>query len=191
MKRAAPPHETSPAAPRLPALAKADELQEADEEPQCSVCNAAPRKYCCPRCGIVTCSLPCVRQHKSDTGCSGRRDRTAYTPMSAYNDVTLRSDYHFLEDAALGVDRAKRARQRDVAEGRRWTTQPAGVARRMNPPANRRQQQPPPPPPQQQQHPPSAEALALPHRLATARAPRGVPRTPPRGGEARRAPGLA
>ena len=86
----------------------------------CSVCKKVIRKYCCPRCGIMTCSLLCVQQHKRSTGCNGRRDRTAFTPMSAYTEKNLRSDFHFLEDTALGVDRAKRARQRDNTEGRQW-----------------------------------------------------------------------
>ena len=36
----------------------------------CDVCSEGPRKYCCPRCGIKTCSLQCCVQHKQATGCT-------------------------------------------------------------------------------------------------------------------------
>ena len=107
----------------------------------CSVCEKVVRKYCCPGCGIMTCSLLCVQQHKRSTGCNGRRDRTAFTPMSAYTEKNLRSDFHFLEDAALGVDRAKRARQRDNTEGRRWP-KAANLNRVHKPKREKNSQQP-------------------------------------------------
>jgi hypothetical protein len=84
------------------------------EEPFCSICEKAPRIYCCPRCGVLSCSLVCVQQHKRATGCSGRRERTAYTPLSMYDESNLQGDFHFLEDVVLSVDRAKRARHHYV-----------------------------------------------------------------------------
>ena len=78
--------------------------------PLCDVCGETERRYCCPRCGVLTCSLACCQQHKAESGCSGRRDRTGYVALKAFGEPELRSDFHFLEDAALEVDRAKRAR---------------------------------------------------------------------------------
>ena len=95
----------------------------AGSPPMCDVCGEVERRYCCPRCGAMTCSLGCCKQHKSDTGCSGRRDRTGFVGMRAFGEQELRSDFHFLEDAAVEVDRAKRARYRDSVSGKRWSRQ--------------------------------------------------------------------
>ena len=35
-----------------------------DDAPTCEVCGRHPRKYCCPRCAWVTCSLACCAAHK-------------------------------------------------------------------------------------------------------------------------------
>mmetsp|Transcript_1575 Transcript_1575/g.5675 ORF Transcript_1575/g.5675 Transcript_1575/m.5675 type:complete len:99 (+) Transcript_1575:173-469(+) len=49
--------------PPLPDLAPA---------PPCCVCASNPRKYCCPRCGALTCSLECCSEHKKQQSCTGR-----------------------------------------------------------------------------------------------------------------------
>lgn len=54
--------------------------------------------YQCPRCNIRTCSLECVKSHKQRTQCTGKRNRSAYLPLSKMTDSTLRSDYFFLEE---------------------------------------------------------------------------------------------
>lgn len=64
---------------------------ELHEAPKCEVCNAQPSKYRCPGCQARTCSLPCVRQHKEDTGCSGKRDRLAFVPLKEFTDRHLLS----------------------------------------------------------------------------------------------------
>ncbi|GFR69814.1 LOW QUALITY PROTEIN: box C/D snoRNA protein 1-like [Elysia marginata] len=66
---------------------------------KCQVCCFAAAKYRCPRCEKQTCSLPCVKQHKISSGCSGERDKTAFVDMSLYSDKDLLNDYRFLEDA--------------------------------------------------------------------------------------------
>jgi hypothetical protein len=48
-------------------------------------------KYKCPACGFRSCSLPCVRAHKLKTSCSGKRDRTSFLPISAFDDARLLS----------------------------------------------------------------------------------------------------
>jgi hypothetical protein len=90
--------------------------------PLCQVCQIVPSKYCCPNesCAKLTCSLVCCKQHKLDSGCNGKRDRTAFKPMSSYQAKDLQSDYHLLENISLGVDRAKRSRSRDAANGNKW-----------------------------------------------------------------------
>lgn len=59
--------------------------------PACAQCGEGAARYRCPRCSIRTCSLECVRGHKKDTGCTGKRDRTAYVPISKFDDRQLGS----------------------------------------------------------------------------------------------------
>merc|ERR1711936_910963 len=35
----------------------------------CGVCELEEKKYCCPRCSILYCSLPCFKQHKAGPDC--------------------------------------------------------------------------------------------------------------------------
>ena len=75
----------------------------------CQECSQETFRYQCPRCSHRTCSLTCCVAHKKRTGCNGKRDRTKFLRVSHMNDATLASDYHFLEDALMGVERAKRS----------------------------------------------------------------------------------
>ena len=64
----------------------------------CTVCKSATSLYKCPGCSITTCSCECVKQHKIQSGCNGKRNRAEFVSKSGFNDQNLRSDYHFLED---------------------------------------------------------------------------------------------
>ncbi|XP_048395379.2 box C/D snoRNA protein 1 [Stegostoma tigrinum] len=74
----------------------------------CETCGGAEAKYKCPRCLIYSCSLPCVKKHKAVDGCNGVRDKTAFTPLSHFNEMHLLSDYRFLEDVGRLADIANR-----------------------------------------------------------------------------------
>ena len=100
------------------------------EGQQCSVCEQGS-KYRCPGCGARSCSLECSKVHKANTGtpaatvepatstqrahpgllagCSGKRDRTAFAPLTDFSDATLRSDYFLLEGAQRSREAARRA----------------------------------------------------------------------------------
>jgi hypothetical protein len=102
------------------------ESSQSDPSPEfetslCEVCTVASALYKCPACSVQTCSLPCVKQHKALTGCTGKRERTAFVPMAAFTEHDLRSDFNLLEGVSLEIGRAKRARDRDVtaSEGQR------------------------------------------------------------------------
>ena len=95
-----------------PAAAK---LQGSKEEPSkpavmCEVCKEKQTKYCCPKCNKKTCSLDCVKEHKEATGCTGKRDRTAFLGRGELNERSLLSDYKFLEEVKIAEDAAKRAK---------------------------------------------------------------------------------
>lgn len=50
------------------------------------------------------------------TGCDGKRDKTAYVPVSQFKEETLKSDYHFLEDVLQTRQSAKRKFEIDCGE---------------------------------------------------------------------------
>eukprot|EP00299_Pterocystis_sp_00344_P010458 c4675_g1_i2.p1 GENE.c4675_g1_i2~~c4675_g1_i2.p1 ORF type:complete len:178 (-),score=20.10 c4675_g1_i2:248-781(-) len=66
-----------------------------------------PSKYTCPSCSARTCSLDCVRLHKKNTGCTGKRDRTSFLAIDQLNDTSLASDLRFLEDTKSVIESAK------------------------------------------------------------------------------------
>ncbi|CAM9212509.1 unnamed protein product [Choristocarpus tenellus] len=78
------------------------------EVKKCEVCGIHDRRYCCPRCRRLSCSLSCCLKHKKEEGCNGKRDRTKYIRVSSFTDIHLRSDLNFLEDALRCVDGGRR-----------------------------------------------------------------------------------
>lgn len=48
--------------------------------------------------------------HKDASGCSGKRDRTAFVGRGEFDERTFMSDYRFLEDVQLAEDIAKRSK---------------------------------------------------------------------------------
>ncbi|XP_050378777.1 uncharacterized protein LOC126796053 [Argentina anserina] len=91
------------------------DVHEANSKPNeilCQECQAKPSKYQCPGCSIRSCSLPCVKAHKSRTSCSGKRSLTHYVPVSQMDDNTLLSDYNLLEEVKRVADSAQRLRNK-------------------------------------------------------------------------------
>ena len=76
----------------------------------CETCGEAPSKYTCPRCGTKTCGLACVRRHKFERGCDGKRSRTSFVDVRAFTDADIVRDYRFLEEVGAEGERAKRWR---------------------------------------------------------------------------------
>ena len=83
--------------------AEGDDVGEGSQQPDneedravrneeiCAQCGTDVAKYRCPRCNIRTCSAGCVKAHKDDTGCTGKRDRTAYVSLREFDDRQLGS----------------------------------------------------------------------------------------------------
>lgn len=84
------------------------EERDSIDIPFCSICKDQIAIYRCPRCFERTCSLACCLSHKGQSGCDGKRSRVAYVPLHQFNDSTLSSDYHFLEDVLAKSERGKR-----------------------------------------------------------------------------------
>ncbi|XP_022070658.2 box C/D snoRNA protein 1 [Acanthochromis polyacanthus] len=74
----------------------------------CGVCGSEEAKYKCPACLTHSCGLLCVKKHKEDSGCSGVRNKTAFVTLSHFDEMTLLSDYRFLEDTGRFADGANR-----------------------------------------------------------------------------------
>jgi hypothetical protein len=83
----------------------------------CAICSLRPSLYKCPGCSITTCSCDCVKQHKLQNGCNGKRNRAKYVSKNCFTDKTLRSDYHFLEDTLQLRTSAKRTAGKSFGGG--------------------------------------------------------------------------
>lgn len=86
------------------------QVQVQEDKKLCQECKKAEWKYKCPRCELRSCGLACVKSHKLRTDCSGKRDRTAFVPLSEFCDNVLVSDYNLLEEMLRQTESAKRAR---------------------------------------------------------------------------------
>lgn len=80
----------------------------ARREMVCCICSE-PALYTCPGCGRHTCSVTCVRVHKTDHGCSGERSVAVPMTLQEFTDAQLQRDYHFLEDCRRVVHNAQRS----------------------------------------------------------------------------------
>ncbi|KAF3337290.1 putative box C/D snoRNA protein [Carex littledalei] len=74
----------------------------------CEECGENKWKYRCPGCGLLSCSLPCVKSHKERLQCTGKRPRTDFIPISQFDDKALLSDYNFLEETKQVAEAARR-----------------------------------------------------------------------------------
>jgi len=79
-----------------------------DFSPKCSICEDCVGIYKCPSCSVRTCSLKCCSSHKLQSGCTGKRNKSSYVPLSTFNESTLINDYHFLEDVLQSKISSKR-----------------------------------------------------------------------------------
>ncbi|KAM4872008.1 box C/D snoRNA protein 1 [Thomomys bottae] len=75
---------------------------------RCETCGTEEAKYRCPRCMRYSCSLPCVKKHKTELTCNGVRNKTAYVSIQQFTEMHLLSDYRFLEDVARTADHISR-----------------------------------------------------------------------------------
>lgn len=68
------------------------------QDPICCICQAE-KKYKCPECDRLTCSVTCVKQHKTLFGCTGStlKRHLAFVAKESFNETTFRRDIHFIE----------------------------------------------------------------------------------------------
>uniref|UniRef100_A0A8C8RCT5 Box C/D snoRNA protein 1 n=1 Tax=Pelusios castaneus TaxID=367368 RepID=A0A8C8RCT5_9SAUR len=75
---------------------------------RCETCSGEDAKYRCPRCMKYSCSLACVKKHKTAVSCNGIRDKAAFVSINEFSKLNLLSDYRFLEDVGRMTDSAAR-----------------------------------------------------------------------------------
>lgn len=86
----------------------------------CSICHVQPPKYKCPGCGARTCSVPCIKKHKTRAGCDGRRNPRAFVPLSRLRtDAGVDHDFNFLSS----IERARQRSEKDLVEVRQLLTE--------------------------------------------------------------------
>eukprot|EP00759_Apiculatamorpha_spiralis_P030542 PhF_6_TR32181/c0_g1_i1/m.47770 len=78
------------------------------KDQNCGRCGNTAQ-YTCPKCEFRSCSLECVRQHKSESGCPGVRLASEWVPLPSFNTCHIRRDYTFLEDVRRVIDNNHRA----------------------------------------------------------------------------------
>ena len=79
----------------------------------CAICHLHTPKYTCPRCSTHTCSLPCVRRHKTTAPCTGVRDPAAYVRRKELATETgIDRDFNFI----AGLERDVRRREDKMGE---------------------------------------------------------------------------
>ncbi|XP_007068838.4 box C/D snoRNA protein 1 isoform X1 [Chelonia mydas] len=75
---------------------------------RCETCSGEEAKYRCPRCMKYSCSLACVKKHKTALSCNGIREKAAFVSINEFSELNLLSDYRFLEDVGRMTDGAAR-----------------------------------------------------------------------------------
>uniref|UniRef100_A0A4X2KFL2 Box C/D snoRNA protein 1 n=1 Tax=Vombatus ursinus TaxID=29139 RepID=A0A4X2KFL2_VOMUR len=70
----------------------------------CETCGTEEAKDRCPHCMKCSCSLACVKKHKTELTCNGIREKTAFVSLKQFTEINLLSDYRFLEDVGRSAD---------------------------------------------------------------------------------------
>ena len=64
----------------------------------CQCCQIKDSKYTCPACQVKTCSLECVKLHKSISGCTGKSSNLKFISKEELTEKDLLKDYVFLQE---------------------------------------------------------------------------------------------
>eukprot|EP01054_Gregarina_sp_Poly1_P003212 Gregarina_sp_Poly_1__3211@NODE_1914_length_3092_cov_309_326612_g1235_i0_p1_GENE_NODE_1914_length_3092_cov_309_326612_g1235_i0NODE_1914_length_3092_cov_309_326612_g1235_i0_p1_ORF_typecomplete_len450_score61_01zfHIT/PF04438_16/1_2e05XRN1_D1/PF18332_1/0_039_NODE_1914_length_3092_cov_309_326612_g1235_i011672516 len=84
----------------------------------CRVCMIGEAIYQCPRCLTRSCSIECVKKHKVEDRCSGRRHGIEDKAMKDMDATDLERDLRFLDAVGCSVER--NARQDSIISAERY-----------------------------------------------------------------------
>jgi len=74
----------------------------------CEVCSQNKFKYKCPRCLIKSCCLFCVKKHKKEKNCSGKRDKFQSKTLNEITLNDIRTDMRFMNEAINETNKASK-----------------------------------------------------------------------------------
>lgn len=63
----------------------------------CHICRAAMAKYTCPKCAHKSCSIACVRRHKTEKECDGKADLVQKVERSQIDEKVVQKDYEYVK----------------------------------------------------------------------------------------------
>lgn len=75
----------------------------------CQICYVEKFKYKCPKCATKTCSLECVKKHKTQSQCDGVIDNTKFIKRKEFeeDDKLVHRDYNFLMNLNRTIEVSK------------------------------------------------------------------------------------
>ena len=82
----------------------------------CEVCSINQFKYKCPRCHIKSCSLYCVKKHKKERDCSGKREIFEKKSLNEITLTDLRRDMNFMNEAINETNKASKKHYEKTSE---------------------------------------------------------------------------
>ncbi|KAL6072378.1 Box C/D snoRNA protein 1 [Balamuthia mandrillaris] len=91
-------HDSNPTEEQPQSSSQQQQRDHKRKEVSCEACGEHPSKYCCPACNLRTCSVACVKRHKEERKCSGRRNKTAFVSLDDFSDQQVVSDFNFLQE---------------------------------------------------------------------------------------------
>ncbi|KAF8820785.1 HIT zinc finger protein [Cardiosporidium cionae] len=84
--------------------------------PACEACGS-PSIYSCPACSTRSCSLTCVKAHKTQRNCSGKTSPfETNVAFRNYSEATLLKDFQFLERSSRLIESSARLFCRHAVE---------------------------------------------------------------------------
>lgn len=72
-------------------------VKRAGRKELCEVCEAALKKYTCPRCQVRSCSISCLNKHKKIRECSGIADQFSKIEGKKIEEKDVEKDYLFVK----------------------------------------------------------------------------------------------
>lgn len=75
---------------------------------KCQICEKNKKKYKCPACGILTCSLMCIRDHKIMKKCSGIYKQERFLSKTDLNEKEGVKDYNYLNKILCGTEKIRK-----------------------------------------------------------------------------------
>ncbi|KAF6030445.1 ZNHIT3 [Bugula neritina] len=67
----------------------------------CEICTKEPKKYKCPKCGILYCSVTCYKQHQN-TDCGNRAENASIFQVIQNQSQSINEEQDSLSPSSAG-----------------------------------------------------------------------------------------